>query len=419
MSVAYYPDAVPCISPTTFTERDEASAWRRSWTFQGKSCAHANWGLATTPETSNSNPTPTSGTWMTTISWRMFTTSGGRGLALGTAAGASGARIALEPEFQAHETIDYFSSPWWAGFKAAVDRNPDDGDFHEAKDYLNAGNPAGRFAIITGLMGLDLEHGIHTELHPVFAMAIRVKDDDPNDEHWVFFVRLYGDEGFCSSNEHYLEFLPDNKFTFRLPLIWGANADPSDDVETDFRAEHSAGNPPKVQFVKGQGVFVTFDMPENPAARQLTHGELHLKWKNASTSGRPRTVTTTVSSAASAGLSRESSSNLAPGRSGEENDSLESYYAHLMKSLTPAQRAEMQRRVPKKPATPSKVVLPRTTKLERVATVPGVPRSAKRPSVSSVPDPAKAARDQQVFQALHSVTGTSVPPPGTDISPAR
>ena len=81
--------------------------------------------------------------------------------------------------------------------------------------------------------------------------------------------------------------------------------------------------------MKGQGVFVTFDMPENPAARQLTHGELHLKWKNASTSGRPRTVTTTVSSAASAGLSRESSSNLAPGRSGEENDSLESYYARI------------------------------------------------------------------------------------------
>jgi hypothetical protein len=392
----YFPDAPPCVSPTTFTERDEASAWRRTWTFQGSSCAHANWGLAT--YTGNLQFESHSDFWDMDddYSWQLRT-DGGRGLALGAPKGDSGARTALEPEFQAHETVDYFSSPWWSGFRDAVNRNPDDGDFHEAKDYLNAGNPNGRFAIVTGLMGLDLEHGIHTELHPVFAMAIRVKDDDPNDEHWAFFVRLYGDEGFCSSQEHYLEFLPDNKFTFRLPLIWGPNAEPSDDVAVDFREEHGTGAQPTVQFVKGQGIFVTFDMPENPAARQLIHGELHLKWNNANTA-RSRILTTAIGSTTNRV------------REMEANSGLEGYYARLIKTLTPAQRAELQRRVPKRAIVPSKVMLPKTARLVRTARTVRIARNGQRPKVRSVPDAAKAARDQQLIQALHNITHAPMPP---------
>ena len=81
----------------------------------------------------------------------------------------------------------------------------------------------------------------------------------------MFFVRLYGDEGFCQFERTLSGISTDNQFTFRL-LDLGSQCGilPTMCETPDFRAEHSAGNPPKVQFVKGQGVFVTFDMPENP-----------------------------------------------------------------------------------------------------------------------------------------------------------
>jgi hypothetical protein len=126
--------------------------------------------------------------------------------------GLTATRTTIEPEFNASETIDHFATPWWNDFHTAVDAgSPDPG-------FVN-----GKLAIVSGLFSLDFEHSIHSELHPVFAMAIRVKED-PTDETWVLFARRFGNEGFCSSHIHYLDYLPDNRFIFRLPLEWGANA---------------------------------------------------------------------------------------------------------------------------------------------------------------------------------------------------
>jgi hypothetical protein len=81
-------------------------------------------------------------------------------------------------EFMSDETIDNFADPWWKSLH----------DNHPAKDA-----PLG-FALVTGLIGLDCEHDCHIEIHPVYAMAIRVKDD-PSDETWAIFVRDFGTEG--------------------------------------------------------------------------------------------------------------------------------------------------------------------------------------------------------------------------------
>jgi hypothetical protein len=64
----------------------------------------------------------------------------------------------------------------------------------------------GSYAIVTGLMGLDCEHSCSTELHPVWAMAVRVKSD-PADVVWAIFVRNWGNEGFCSQDQHYLDLI--------------------------------------------------------------------------------------------------------------------------------------------------------------------------------------------------------------------
>ena len=56
--------------------------------------------------------------------------------------------------------------------------------------------------ILTGMFGLDGEHGLKSELHPLYAMAT-LRDDfenSPSDEAWLIFVRNQGDEGYCSSN---------------------------------------------------------------------------------------------------------------------------------------------------------------------------------------------------------------------------
>jgi hypothetical protein len=66
-------------------------------------------------------------------------------------------------EFDSDETVDHMDGTWWDDFHKAVDASHD-----------VAGNMIdGQFAIVTGLMGLDCAHTCHSELHPVWAIAIR------------------------------------------------------------------------------------------------------------------------------------------------------------------------------------------------------------------------------------------------------
>ena len=109
-------------------------------------------------------------------------------------------------EFDSDETIDHFTTPWWDSFHKAVDN----------RDAAAQQMIYQRYAIVTGLVGLDCAHSCSPEVHPVWAMAVRV-NDSAADEEWAIFVRRFGDEGFCSDDQHYLDELQGDKFTFRLP----------------------------------------------------------------------------------------------------------------------------------------------------------------------------------------------------------
>ena len=74
----------------------------------------------------------------------------------------------------------------------------------------------GRFAIVVGLAGLDCEHGCGTELHPVYGLAIRV-NDDPSDDTWAIFVRNWGNEGYCSQEQHLLD---TTRLAFMISAPW-------------------------------------------------------------------------------------------------------------------------------------------------------------------------------------------------------
>ena len=142
---------------------------------------------------------------------------------------------ALWLEFASYETIDLSrdGDPY-------VLPPPDGYDSWENFLQKTKDNHKQLTAIVTGFLDLDCVHECHTELHPVLAMALRMKDEVcPNpmikdescagagsdvpdirtDDQWVIFVRNSGNEGDCSADAHYLS---RDSYTFFLPAPKGA-----------------------------------------------------------------------------------------------------------------------------------------------------------------------------------------------------
>ncbi|HXT63889.1 MAG TPA: hypothetical protein VN696_12705 [Pyrinomonadaceae bacterium] len=118
---------------------------------------------------------------------------------------------ALGLEFYTRETTHRFrpAKTWWSEFAEKVKKgnpfigNPfsdRQGSYPEATKFVN-----GRPAIVIGLLGIDNEHKSHTELHPVFALAIRVDDNGTQspEQHWAIFASNWGTEGDCSNRVNF------------------------------------------------------------------------------------------------------------------------------------------------------------------------------------------------------------------------
>jgi hypothetical protein len=172
----------------------------------------------------------------------------------------------LQLEFRADESIDAFSSPFWTQVRAhgkgtlAADK-----DTKWFSDNLN-----NKFAVVTGLLGIDAVHDGKTELHPVYSMAILVSAVPRNggiDETWEIFLLNYGVGGGCSTGQEHLwpgisdGTSPNNWYFISLPMPKGATT--SSVVSHDFR-----GNSTSTAFVKGQfqsnlpgWVYLGFQLP--------------------------------------------------------------------------------------------------------------------------------------------------------------
>jgi hypothetical protein len=203
--------------------------------------------------------------------------------ALGSNGSVSGSLFVAEQynpqvEFDSDETVDHFVDvPWWQSFKSSVDN--EDQVLHTANatpsgvpkpsDFF----PAGGLVIVIGQLGLDCGHSCGTELHPVWAIFVHTKDD-PNDDVWAFFVRNWGDEGFCSTNDHQTA---DQTFTVWLPRLGASNV-VIKYPETVVRTTHTVPVY-KIAMAQGGGAALASFNLSPPTEHSMIFGELHLKWK--------------------------------------------------------------------------------------------------------------------------------------------
>lgn len=152
-------------------------------------------------------------------------------------------RSEIHIEFDSEETVDNWddTQTWWDHFH----HDGVDNDDATARVMID-----GDSVIVIGLVALDLPHGGHTELHPVYAMFVHLRGDDPAQAQWAFFVRNWGNEGYCTSDQENLylrdqlvKVLIPNASTMIAANAWvGAqNADNVDIMDGAF-------NPPAVAF---------------------------------------------------------------------------------------------------------------------------------------------------------------------------
>jgi hypothetical protein len=266
---------------------------------------------------------------------------------------------ALMLEFDSDETIDHFHTSWWSAFHSAVDKG---GSYAHAMID-------GKEAIAFGVLGLDCVHDCSSELHPVFALAIHVSTD-PNDDVWAFFVRNWGNEGYCSSG---VEALDDSisSYTFRLPK---PNAT---DVQATTAEFLSRGPDTSVSldFAPNEGADVTFTFP-HASSRERMNGIVHLQWTVAP---QPRVIPPRLLTSYSVGLPEQ-----------PERRTI------LWKALmSPAQRAIYERYRPHADTSVDRaaVTLARGHK-------PRKPVPEPRFVIKPVPDPKRDRREALEMQAL-------------------
>ena len=345
------------------------------------------------------------GTYVGRITWEAKSTVGtddDYNLDLFPAGGAGlvSVRDNLEVEFDSDETIDHFNTPWWNAFHQSVDHGDDaavnSGLFKEPDGTL------GRYAIVTGLIGLEMCHGGSNELHPAWAIAIRVKDDDPNDEVWAMFIRRWGDEGFCSGDQHYLTDLPGDTYTFRLPWRPGASSVSVGSI-TKFEARDS-GTSWAVQSAPNQGLLVSFTLtaPQSGTGNRI-NGELHLQWPGGQ-GPAPIPGTAANTAARTAAVGRLPVGRLPVGAAQVQEP--EKRLASAVTKMSTIQRSQFLAQFPRPPVSHDAQAC-RQGAVTRIQALPRKAARARRRQYRSVPDSAKRQKNQRILDAVRrNLSGT-------------
>ncbi len=172
----------------------------------------------------------------------------------------------LDVEFSAHETIDRFQTIWWKKLRDAASGRG--GDPAKLVNDLPA--------IVIGEIGIDTQHGGYAEIHPLHAIAVRTSRSGQT-ERWSVFVRNWGNEGYCGSNQHLLQ-TPGNQVTLVFPGASGYNPDRCEMWVTPgvswTMAKAPEGMAFTVQLTDPQAHPPTADPTKDPLAQSMIHGEL-------------------------------------------------------------------------------------------------------------------------------------------------
>jgi hypothetical protein len=288
----------------------------------------------------------------------------------------------LTCEFNSSETIDHFKSPWWMKFHDAVDKGdgPFGDGYRQAKALFD-----GNFAIVTGLIGLDTAHPPATESHPVYAMAIQ-SHLDRSEDVWVFFVRNYGDEGYCGKLYSPLVTWPNNQFTFRLP--WKPGATAVSVTGPQFYANYLNAFP-QIIWSPNEGVLVTFpNIPPGTQQEARVNGELHLKWDSESV------VVFPPCGRRQASVDSE-----------KEDQEPEKIVARIIADMTPRQLSLYYSKFPNKLTTYDPEVPPTPWYVKRMTNLPPLPTAEMSTVLYTVPDAEQARKAELQVDALKAAFG--------------
>ena len=253
---------------------------------------------------------------------------------------------------------------------------------------------------MTGMFGLDGEHNLKAEMHPLYAMATRrgKYENDPSDDVWLIFVRNRGDEGYCSSQ------LWDSGFedyTFRLPWLSGMTSVDVNWSKTQFEGPEGTSGPtvavlpPSTLTRKTAGVYVTFHL--GPAASSpFIDGALHLVW-----TGRPTTVGGAARTTQPPTVSGTLVATVGDQAAGEI-DEVEHRIQAAINQLPATQRQEVQKArasiiVGVRPAVHR---LPPGGPVRTLTAPPAITRISRRHAIKAGPATRKAARDAAQIRAL-------------------
>lgn len=372
-------DVSSCTSQPTVTD-NSFKCEAGGWIGQGTGKGHRNWAAGTYEGTIY---------WESHSSWikdddyniRLVPPEGA-GLTTSNSAVSATGEKSIEMEFDSDETIDNFDTPWWNKFRKAVDKS-----FSAASNMIYQ-----RYAIVTGLIGLDCDHSCATELHPVWAMAIRV-NDDPSDEVWAIFVRRWGNEGYCSDNQHYLDDLQGDEFVFRLPWRPGASTF-GVSSSTIFKSRLGNATGPIVVGAPNNSVLVTFKLPVPQTGEgERVNGELHLHW--------------TGTSMKKIQLPIVSANNK---QQEESDDKAESRFDQLLTKMNSSQRNifDAKMKTQQRVISFDNKLLPLVTS-SQVASLPEKITHIAMPRVRAVPDAKKIAKDQRELNALQAAFENHIP----------
>lgn len=252
------------------------------------------------------------------VSWSEFSIDGDYCLELAPDKnnGLTANRPTLHVEFHAGETTAHFNTPWWKDFRKSVGiRNLGFGAGKKEREFVQK-FVNGKRAVVIGLLNLDCVHKCYTELHPVYAIAINVKTevrgDGDVDEVWAIFARNWGNEGWCSTNQHYLN-LENNSNKLLLTLPWGPDtlagkSALSFDVVNDgttFLSNNQQASGPDLSLAENAKVLLSFALPKATDQARI-HGELRLRWKMPKTApGQPASAAPSPVSIASSQQQKE------------------------------------------------------------------------------------------------------------------
>jgi hypothetical protein len=310
-------------------------------------------------------------------------------------------RGGLHVEFDSDETIDHFSSDEWNAFHNAVDNN------NTLADQLFDGH-----TILTGMFGLDGEHGMKAELHPLFALSTRRTnyENDPTDDVWLMFVRNQGDEGYCSSQ---IWDLGLEDYTVKLPWLDGmtsveVNWDKTQFVGTDGTSGPTVSAIPPPSSL--QGVYVTFhlgpavatsSLVETPASVPFINGALHLVWTGATLS-HPVLEESATRVASVTGVHVSGQLTATTGATPEvETDNVERMIQTAVQKLPDERRPTVQKaRTLAGAPTAAVHRLAPTGPVRKITERPAIARVVKLHAISGGPANQKLARDAAQIKAL-------------------